>query len=81
MDDYIKLLKSEMKLLEDKDKGQELRQDLKIENLDKKELLKYEIDFLAKNLGHKNLNCMDKSRLFPRINKELYRYEKSTNFI
>ena len=56
MDDYIKLLKNEMKLLEDKDKGQELRQDLKIGNLDKKELLKYEIDFLAKNLGHKNLN-------------------------
>lgn len=48
MDDYIKLLKNEMKLLEDKDKGQELRQDLKIGNLDKKELLKYEIDFLLK---------------------------------
>lgn len=62
MDDYIKLLKNEMKLLEDKDKGQELRQDLKIGNLDKKELLKYEIDFLAKNLGHKNLNCMDNIR-------------------
>ena len=40
MDDYIKLLKNEMNLLDDKNKGQELRKDLKIENLNKKELLK-----------------------------------------
>ena len=77
MDDYIKLLKNEMKLLEDKDKVQELRQDLKIENLDKKELLKYEIDFLAKNLGHKNLNCMDKSDYFQELIKNCIDMKKA----
>ena len=35
MDDYIELLKKEMNLLDDKDNGKELRQDLKVENLDK----------------------------------------------
>ena len=35
MDDYIKLLKNEMNLLDDKNKGQELRKDLKIENLNR----------------------------------------------
>lgn len=69
MDDYIELLKKEMNLLDDKDNGQELRQSLKVENLDKKELLKYKIDFLAKHLGHKNLNCMEKWDYFQELIK------------
>lgn len=79
MDDYIELLKKEMNLLDDKDNGKELRQDLKVENLDKKELLKYKIDFLAKHLGHKKLNCMEKGDYFQELIKNCIDMKEARN--
>lgn len=79
MDDYIKLLKNEMNLLDDKNKGQELRKDLKIENLNKKELLKYKIDFLAQHIGHNNLNCMEKSDYFQELIKNCIDMKETQN--
>ena len=79
MDDYIKLLKNEMNLLDDKNKGQELRKDLKIENLNKKELLKYKIDFLEKHLGHNNLNYKKKSDYFQELIKNCIDMKETQN--
>jgi len=69
MEDFTKMLKEEMSLLDDKDseKGQELRRELRIEGLEGKELLKYKIDFLAKHMGHSDLHCMEKSDYFQEL--------------
>ena len=58
MEDFTKMLKEEMSLLDDKEskKGKDLRSDLGIEGLEGKELLKYKIDFLSKHMGHGDLN-------------------------
>ena len=71
MEDFTKMLKEEMSLLDDKesDKGQELRKELGIEGLEGKELLKYKIDFLAKHMGHSDLHCMEKSDYFQELIK------------
>lgn len=71
MEEFTKMLKEEMSLLDDKDseKGQELRRELGIEGLEGKELLKYKIDFLAKHMGHSNLYCMEKSDYFQELIK------------
>lgn len=71
MEDFTKMLKEEMSLLDDKDseKGKELRSDLGIEGLEGKELLKYKIDFLAKNMGHSELHCIEKSDYFQELIK------------
>lgn len=71
MEDFTKMLKEEMSLLDDKDseKGQELRRELGIEGLEGKELLKYKIDFLAKHMGHSDLHCMEKSDYFQELIK------------
>ena len=71
MEDFTKMLKEEMSLLDDKesDKGQELRKELGIEILEGKELLKYKIDFLSKHMGHSDLHCMEKSDYFQELIK------------
>lgn len=71
MEDFTKMLKEEMSLLDDKDsdKGQELRKELGIDGLEGKELLKYKIDFLAKHMGHSDLHCMEKSDYFQELIK------------
>ncbi len=71
MEDFTEKLKEEMSLLDDKesDKGQKLRKELGIEELEGKELLKYKIDFLAKHMGHSDLHCMEKSDYFQELIK------------
>ena len=69
MEDFTKMLKEEMDLLDDKEseKGQELRRNLGIEGLEGKELLKYKINFLAKHMGHRDLHCIEKSDYFQEL--------------
>ncbi len=71
MEDFTKMLKEEMSLLDDKenDKGKELRKELGIDGLEGKELFKYKIDFLAKHMGHSDLHCMEKSDYFQELIK------------
>lgn len=71
MEDFIKMIKEEMNLLDDKNsiEGQELRKELGIEGLEGKELLKYKLDFLAKNLLRSNLHCMEKSDYYQELIK------------
>lgn len=71
MEDFTKMLKEEMSLLDDKEskKGKDLRNDLGIEGLEGKELLKYKIDFLSKHMGHGDLHCIEKSDYFQELIK------------
>ena len=82
MEDFTKMLKEEMSLLDDKesDKGKELRKELGIDGLEGKELFKYKIDFLSKHMGHSDLHCMEKSDYFQELIKGCIDMKEAQDF-
>lgn len=70
--EIVKRLKEEMQILEDEsnEEGIKLRKELGINNLDEKDLLKYEIDFIANHMGHEELGCIEKAEYFEELIKK-----------
>ena len=87
MEEFEKTLKNELNLLNDINdpKSQELREELGIGQMQEKELLKYKIDFLVKNMGQKNLYCLERKDYFKELltfclNKDCAKYITLTIF-
>ena len=68
-EEYAEMLKQELSLLDKKDnsESEKLRKELGIQYLCGKELTKYKIDFIAKNMSQNQLYCLEKNDCFKKF--------------